>query len=491
MQTILLIEDNPGDVRLIREYLSESSRMRLEVATRLETGLERLASGGIDVVLLDLSLPDSHGFDTFRQVHTRTPHVPIVVLTALDNDAVVAETLREGGQDYLLKTHLDHEILRRAIAYAIERQRVTDELRVANQAKDRFLAVLSHELRTPLTPVLLSVSELLDDPKTPDDFRPALSMIRRQIEIEVRLVDDLLDVTRIAHGKMRLNRETVDAHASIRQCLDDCRGDLDAFQLTVDLSAAAHHVDADPVRLQQVLWNLLKNAAKFTPAGGTIAIRSDNQPGQRVALSVSDNGIGIAPEDLSRIFHAFEQGDAGRGRRFGGLGLGLAISRSVVEAHGGRLVASSDGRDRGATFTMDLATVPEPIAPRPVPVPTPSIRSLKILLVEDQPDILHALTRLLRGRGHFVQPVSRLSEAREAASQGGFDLLLSDIELPDGTGLRLMREMRGVPGIAFSGFGADEDVRKSREAGFAAHLTKPVDVRTLWATIARVSEKFS
>src|SRR5512135_693122 len=277
MQTILLIEDNPGDVRLIREYLSESSRIRLEVAARLETGLERLASGGIDVVLLDLSLPDSHGFDTFRQVHTRTPHVPIVVLTALDNDAVVAETLREGGQDYLLKTHLDHEILRRAITYSIERQRVTDELRDANQAKDRFLSVLSHELRTPLTPVLLSVSELLDDPETPADLLSPLSMIRRQIEIEMRLIDDLLDMTRIAHGKMRLNRETVDAHASIRQCLDVCRGDLDAFKLTVDLSAAEHHVDADPVRLQQVLWNLLKNAAKFTPAGGTIAIRSYNR----------------------------------------------------------------------------------------------------------------------------------------------------------------------------------------------------------------------
>jgi len=505
MITILLIEDNPGDVRLIREYLAEgtSASLALEHAARLATGLERLAAGGIDVVLLDLSLPDSQGFDTFHQAYARSPHVPIIVLTALDDEAVAVETLNAGGQDYLIKTYLNYSTLHRSISYAIERKRAAEELHrakeaaeAANRAKDQFLAVLSHELRTPLTPVLLAVSALLDDPDTDADLLPTLSMIRRQVELEARLIDDLLDVTLIAQGKMRFKRETVDAHASIHQSLDLCRGDLDAgrFQVMVDLSAAAHHVAADPVRLQQVFGNLLKNAIKFTPMGGTIALRSRNQPGPspdrpHLVIEISDSGIGIAPEVLPRIFRAFEQGEAPLRRRFGGLGLGLAISRSVVEAHGGRLSAVSAGQGRGTTLILELATVPEPVAAPPAPDAAPPRRPLKILLVEDNPDTLLTLTRLLSQQRHTVRAVARLSSAREAAAEGGFDLVLSDIQLPDGTGLELMRELvrgRDVPGIAFSGFGSEEDIRQSQAAGFAAHLIKPIDACTLEATIARI-----
>ena len=394
--------------------------------------------------------------------------------------------------DITERKRVEQELSRRAQ----ELHRAKEAAEAANRAKDQFLAVLSHELRTPLTPVLLAVSALLDDPDTDADLLPTFSMIRRQVELEARLIDDLLDVTLIAQGKMRLKRETVDAHASIHQSLNLCRGDLDAgrFQLALDLSAAAHHVAADPVRLQQVFGNLLKNAIKFTPMGGTIALRSRNQPGPgpdgpHLIIEICDSGIGIAPEVLPRIFRAFEQGEAPLRRRFGGLGLGLAISRSVVEAHGGRLSAVSAGQGRGTTLILELATVPEPVAAPPAPDAAPPLRPLKILLVEDNPDTLRTLARLLSQQRHTVRAVARLSSAREAAAEGDFDLVLSDIELPDGTGLELMRELgrgRGVPGIAFSGFGSEEDIRQSQAAGFAAHLIKPIDARTLEATIARI-----
>jgi signal transduction histidine kinase/ActR/RegA family two-component response regulator len=371
-----------------------------------------------------------------------------------------------------------------------------EEAEAANRAKDQFLAVLSHELRTPLTPVLLTVSALQDTPTTAPDLLPTLAVIRHHVELEARLIDDLLDVNLINRGKMRLNREIVDAHASIHQILGLCRGEIEAgqLQLVLDLSAAEHHIDADPVRFQQALWNLLKNAIKFTPGGGTIALRSRNQPGpgsagQHLIIEVSDTGLGIEQELLSKIFSPFEQGDTTRTRRFGGLGLGLTISRSVVEAHGGRLSATSAGKGRGATFTIELATVPAPVAEPTALGGAPAHGPLKILLVEDNQAILRSLAFILSQHRHTVRAVAGLSSALEAATEEDFDLVLSDIELPDGTGLELMRELgggRAVPGIAFSGFSSEEDIRLSRAAGFAAHLTKPIDIHTLEATIARV-----
>ncbi len=455
------------------------------------------------MVLLDLSLSDSQGFDTFHRVHGQSPEVPIIVLAALDDEEIALETLHAGGQDYLIKGHWDFSILYRSIRHAVERKweaeklrRVSNAAEAANRVKDQFLAVVSHELRTPLTPVLLTVSALLEDPKTDADLLPTLAMIRNQVELEARLIDNLLDVTLSARGEIRLNRETLDAHASIHQSLNLCRGAIKAgrHRIVLDLSAAAHHVAGDPVRLQQVFWNLLMNAIKFTPSDGTIALCSRNQPGpspdgQHLIIEVSDSGIGIAPEVLPRIFQIFEQGENTLSRRFEGLGLGLTISRAVVEAHGGRLSGASAGKDRGATFTLELPTVPTPVAKPAVPDAAPPLRPLKILLVEDNQVTLRTLTWILSQHGHTVRSVARLSSAREAAADEDFDLVLSDVELPDGTGLELMRDLgngRAVPGISFSGFGSEEDIQQSQAAGFAAHLTKPIDIRTLESTIARV-----
>ncbi len=380
-----------------------------------------------------------------------------------------------------------------------------DAAEAASRAKDDFLAVLSHELRTPLTPILAEVSARLDDPETPPSLRPLLEMTQRNVGLEARLIGDLLDITKIDRGKLSLDREVADAHALVAQALDICRADVLAgdLRLELDLAASEHFADADPARLQQIAWNLIKNAIKFTPPGGRITIRTrnvqagddgdgDGVPGRpRWALEVSDSGIGIEPDALPRIFVPMEQGDPRITRRFGGLGLGLAISRSLAEAHGGTLRAASEGRGLGATFTLELPTVPRPSVAAPEPAnghpEAEAPPGLRILLVEDNADTLHVLRRLLASRGHRVTTATDVASALEAAGPGPIDLLISDIGLPDGTGLDLMQRLRetvgDVRGIALTGFGTDLDQHRSRQAGFVAHLTKPVDFAKLQSTI--------
>ncbi|AGA30469.1 hybrid sensor histidine kinase/response regulator [Singulisphaera acidiphila] len=372
----------------------------------------------------------------------------------------------------------------------------------ASRAKDQFLAMLSHELRTPLTPVLLMATAMLEEPDIPAEIRTMLELTRRNVQLEARLIDDLLDITRISRGKLDLNRENVNAHALIQQALEICRDDIRAneLQLSLELAAGEHHVDGDPARLQQVFWNLIKNAVKFTPRGGSLTIRSfhadpfPNTTAARFIVEVSDTGIGIEPHTLPKIFDAFEQGDSATRRRFGGLGLGLAISRSVVTAHGGRLSAFSAGKDQGANFTLELATVPA-LAPV-TQAPAPSLRTgsthrpLKILLVEDNKETLRYLSWILAQHQHKVYTADCMWGALEVAQEDTFDLVISDIELPDGSGLELMQRLGGgleFPGIALSGFGSEDDVQMSKAAGFSEHLTKPVDFLKLEETIYNVT----
>jgi CheY-like chemotaxis protein len=346
-------------------------------------------------------------------------------------------------------------------------------------------------------PVLVSVSALLEDPETPASVRPTLELARRNVELEARLIDDLLDVTRITQGKLRLDREPVDAHDLVLRALEICRDEIAAkdLRLEVELSAGARHVQGDPARLQQILWNLIKNAAKFTPPGGSVAVRSlDGDGDGRLAIVVSDTGIGIDPEVIPRVFDAFEQGDPTVTRRFGGLGLGLAISRSLAEGHGGSIVVESAGRGRGSTFRLTLPTTEAPVSPAAVPRPeVPAAFSsppLRILLVEDNLDGLRVMARLLGRRGHLVRTSASFEEALREGQSDLFDLVISDIGLPDGSGLDLMRRLGSriaLGGIALSGYGMEEDIRRSGQAGFVAHLTKPVDFARLEAAIRRVA----
>ena len=243
-----------------------------------------------------------------------------------------------------------------------EQKRAAVALSEATRAKDEFLAVLSHELRTPLTPVLMAVTALLDDRQTSRSVRPTLKMIRDNVRLEARLIDDLLDVSRIARGQMEYRFETVDVHALIERTLDLCQGQIErkSHHLAIELAAIEHHVHGDPVRLQQVIWNLLINAVKYTPEGGRIGIRTLSLGAGRLAVEVADNGIGIDPEHLPHLFDAFERGNGAAVFHTGGLGLGLTISRSIVAAHGGTLEGASEGRNRGAIFTLELATAIAP-----------------------------------------------------------------------------------------------------------------------------------
>lgn len=381
---------------------------------------------------------------------------------------------------------------RRRAEAAIEEQRATVE--AANRTKDNFLAMLSHELRTPLTPVLAALDTLRTEPQPAADVDATLAMMRRNIELESQLIDDLLDLTRISKDKLHLEFEPVDAHQAVRNVLEMCAAEVHAkkLQVQLDFRATDFRVMADPAKFQQIIWNLVKNAIKFTGENGAITISSENHLPHILTLAVGDTGIGIEPEIMERIFNPFEQGERSFQRRFGGLGLGLTISKSLAQAHGASLIAKSEGTGRGATFllTMKTAELDEAAAkPRALEPQTPPT-GLRILLVDDHPDTCAALAKLLKLRGHSVVAANNMREAMEVAAAGDpFDLLISDVGLPDGNGMdlvRYLRTQRPIRGIAISGFGMDADISKSLEAGFGEHLVKPVKLEKLEAAIARV-----
>jgi signal transduction histidine kinase/ActR/RegA family two-component response regulator len=388
----------------------------------------------------------------------------------------------------------------------LREQAARAEAEATNIAKDRFLATLSHELRTPLTPVLATVTAMLSDPDTPESFHSVLEMIRRNVVIEARLIDDLLDLARIRRGSLLFQREVIDAHQLVHNVIDICHADLRhaKLELEIELLARHHHVEGDPIRMQQSLWNLIKNAIKFTPAHGRLIVRSRNAgenshaPGTPdLVIEISDTGIGIDPSVLPRVFDVMEQGGISRTRRFGGLGLGLTISRSIVEHHGGRISAHSPGAGQGATFTIEIPTASAPAGTSRDRVPSPSqsslalpvTRPLRILLVEDNRDTLNYLSRLLSLRGHHVHTAADMTSALQVASEAELHVIISDIELPDGSGLELMWALRthsNIPAIALSGFGSAADIEQSHSAGFAIHLTKPVDFRRLEQSIQQL-----
>ena len=378
------------------------------------------------------------------------------------------------------------------------------EAEEANRAKDRFLAVLSHELRTPLNPILLAASSMLDGTAPAEEIAPVMEMIRHNVNLQARLIDDLLDVMRIVQGKMPLHWGVADCHAIIRHAIQVCQSEVHGGQVRLDLvlEAKAHHVNADSARLQQVFWNLIKNAVKFSPQGGSLSIRtSDRGEGDdlRLVVEVTDTGIGIDPEILPTIFDPFQQGELSITRRFGGLGLGLAICKGVVEAHGGTIEAASPGAGRGTTFRVTLKSLPGREPAEGNTPPSRSTRSndrpasdpLMILVVEDEDATRRLMGRLLRAQGHAVTMASTISEGTNQAAAAPFDLVISDIGLPDGSGLDLMRRIVALKGpiaaIALTGYGMEEDIVRSREAGFTAHMTKPIDFTKLEALIRQIA----
>jgi len=375
-------------------------------------------------------------------------------------------------------------LLKQSQSLAAELQKTNLELEEkarSNLAKDQFLAMLSHELRTPLTPVLASVLALESEPELPKDIHESLQMIRRNVQLEARLIDDLLDLTRIDRGKVQLNFEVVDAHTLLQNALEICQAEIDRKHLarSLNLGASKVHMRADSARLQQIFWNLINNAVKFTQPNGRIIISTSNDSSGQLRVEIADTGLGIEPEALPKIFDAFKQGRT----QLGGLGLGLAISKTLVEAHKGTITAQSAGRNKGATFTLVFPTCEKAetqIAPAVSPI-LPERQPMRILLVEDHEDTNRSLTNLLRRRGYHVQSALNFQSALDLSANEEFDVLISDLALPDGSGIDLIHKLSSKPlvRIALTGFGMEDDIRKSYEAGFQHHLVKPIDLNKL------------
>jgi len=579
---ILLVDDRPENLLSIEAALEHigptgggaglvmsqpTVRLDLVRASSGPEALRKLLLYDFAVILLDVQMPGMDGYETASLIRQRgkSQATPIIFLTAINtSEANVFQGYSLGAVDYLFKP-FDPKILGAKVSVFIdlyrkqqENKRMADELRVlnedleqrvadrtielsetntallqakelaehANHAKDQFLAVLSHELRTPLTPVIAIVQVLLEDPKVTTETKSWVETIGRNVQLEARLIDDLLDLTRITNGKLQLHLGPVEIHTVIRETVAICSEDIRAKQLgiTFELNARNTHVRADPARLQQVLWNLIKNAVKFTPQGKSITIRTENThpdappPNEVDSLrcQVIDTGIGIPEEHLRRVFNAFDQGGELITKQFGGLGLGLAISKALVEQQGGSITAQSDGVQRGATFTIEFPCFAgealsevhnqEPVAEHAfMEVDNRSDRSdptdqttqigipgnipSRLLLVEDNNDTSHALQVLLERKGFTVIVGRSVQSALDIAKTYPYELVISDIGLPDGDGLELIRKLKAIrsaPGIAISGFGRDEDIRRSLAAGFSAHLVKPVSFDQLYDVLQQL-----
>jgi PAS domain S-box-containing protein len=362
--------------------------------------------------------------------------------------------------------------------------------RTSNEAKDRFLAMLSHELRTPLTPALFAASRLLEE-DMPEWSHKLGAVIKRNIEMEARLIDDLLDVTRITRGRLEMSIELLDAHRIVLEAIEACRrdGESKKLRLGVLLNAGSHFVQGDARRLHQVFCNLLMNAIKFTDSG-SIEIRTVNDESGSLRISITDTGVGMDPDNIGDLFTPFEHTDAKTSR--GGLGLGLAICKGIVEAHHGRIWATSAGQGQGSVFEVELPAVPQ------VPAGSPDIgrdrhtrdrrhTRARILLVEDDQDTVTTLTTLLTEEGHEVGVAHSLHDALRLA-RGRWDVVISDLGLPDGSGLELARQFKDAKHkprlIALSGFGSLKDRSASRDAGFKHHLVKPIEFEKLRRLLA-------
>jgi signal transduction histidine kinase len=518
---VLVVDDDVGTLSAVEAALS---RLDCKVV-RAPTGgaaLRYLLEADVTLILLDVQLPDMDGFEVARMVRSRrrSEHIPIIFVTAYSReDADVRRAYGLGAVDFLFKpvvletlvakvsvfvdlAHRTREVQDqaerlRAFELREERRRLleerrrweTEQLRGESRRKDLFLAMLAHELRNPLAPLVtgLELMELIG--LADEQLEGTRRSMARQVRHLTRLVDDLLDISRISTGKINLEIEPVDLRPIIAQAVESVRAELDerGHALTVDSADEPLFVSGDPVRLTQVVVNLLSNAARYTDPGGAIRI-STTRDGEQAIVRVADNGRGIDPAVADRIFDMFMQAEAG-GQ---GLGLGLTLVNRIVELHGGAIEVRSDGPGRGAEFVVRLPGC-EPVAvaaERSSPPPTAeSEPSLRILVADDDPDIRETIAILLEQWGHRVKLAKDGVEAVEQALAQPFDVALVDLGMPRLDGYGVARRLRAELGaaaprlIAMTGFGTSRDRARTREAGFDRHLTKPADARQLKAAL--------
>jgi signal transduction histidine kinase len=521
---ILLIDDNPDDRALARRVLerdlpSVETREIFDAAT-LDKALEEEP---FDLVVTDYRLRWSDGLEVLRRVKEKDADCPVIMFTGTGTEEVAVEAMKSGLDDYIVKSPQHYGRLplavRSALAHAQQRrytaslesrlQALLDRERTARAAaeaaslmKDEFLATLSHELRTPLNAIVGWTSLLRSGTLAGERLQRAVETIERNAYAQARLIDDLLDVSAIVSGKMNLEVRPADLAKVAEAALDGVRPAAEAkgIRLQVALDPDAGPVPGDAARLQQVVWNLLSNAVKFTPVGGRV--RADlERRGGHVRLSVQDSGVGIEPDFLPHVFEPFRQAEGGTTRAQGGLGLGLAIVRRLVEMHGGSVRAESDGPGQGATFVVELPVLAGEPERRAHAADGPSagegngspdLSGLRVLVVDDEVDSRDLMAVALEESGAEVMAVESAVRARGAFTGFRPDVLVSDIAMAEEDGYDLIRWIRdlppdrggAVPAAAVTAYARSEDRRRALLAGYNMHLAKPFDPGELLAVVA-------
>ncbi|HVF58161.1 MAG TPA: response regulator [Pyrinomonadaceae bacterium] len=522
---LLVVDDEENIVLTIGEVLRREG-YEVDVAFSGTGAGALVRETEYDLVLTDFHMADGDGLSVLREIQTYSPLTIAIILTGFASVENAILALRHGAYDYLVKPciieelkhtvrrglehrrlilaerearrsleELNQELEHRVEERTAELQRLNEDLVEANRAKDIFLATLSHELRTPLTPVLGWVNLLRSGGVALDAslMKQGLDAIERNAKLQARLVDDLLDISRIVSGKLRIEWEPVNLCAVAEAAIETMRESAvtRGIELRSEMPDCPLVVQGAPVRLQQIALNLLSNAVKFTPDKGSVTLRAFREGGE-AHLVIEDTGQGIAPEFLPHVFDRFRQADGTTTRAHGGLGLGLAIVRALADLHNGRVSAESDGPNKGArfTFTMPCATTRgaegEAAGASPEELPP-------VLIVEDSPETLELLQMLFARRGYFVMGANSAAEALRRAAEMTPGVIISDVGLPDVDGNELLAQLRRLPGvesvpaIALSGYTTDEDRDRALAAGFTVHFAKPVDPDKLLETVRQLT----
>jgi signal transduction histidine kinase len=532
---VLFVDDDEGLLHLASRALT---RAGFRVGTAASPGDARsaLAAQRPEVIVVDYSLGTAEsGLDFLRTLRASGIALPAILCTGFADEARVIEALRSGVADVVPKSdgYLDYlpEAIERVLRdtrverelaeaqrlsereahfrmLAEERERLLASERAAraeaeraSRVKDEFVATLSHELRTPLNAIVGWTQILMRDTSEPERVRKGLEVIERNARAQAQMIDDLLDLSRIMAGKLRLALERLDLEDIVEYVIRSVQPAADAKEIAITpILEAGGPIQGDPARLQQVVWNLLSNAIKFTGARGAVQVWLRRVEGE-VELTVSDTGQGIQPEFIEHVFERFRQQDTGAARRHGGLGLGLSITKQLVELHGGRIDAASDGEGRGATFTVRLPTAnvePVRVADVRAPLETPpTLAGLRVLIVEDEPDARELVERLLQERGAQTTAVGSAAEALAAYEAAPPDVVVSDIGMPGEDGYAFIRKLRALelalglgrttPAAALTAFARREDRRRALLAGFQTHIAKPVDPLELVVVVASLA----
>ena len=514
---ILLVDDDEVDrMAVVRALRSAGLDATLREVGSVGAAVTALGESAFDCVLLDYRLPGGDGLDVLRTVKLDELGTPVIILTGHGDEQTAVEFMKAGASDYLPKSALSADRLAQSLRYVTERHRLEqerDELLVreqqaraeaeqANAAKDLFLATLSHELRTPLNAMLGWARMLRDRSLDRQRVAHGLAVIERNANVQLQLINDLLDVSRSISGKLELQLDSVDPVKICEAALDAVRQDIETKQIVIHktVDADAGLISADAARLQQVIWNLLTNAIKFSPVGGLIKLRL-RRKASNLEIVVTDNGRGISPDFLPRLFDRYSQAKAADHRSHGGLGLGLAIVRNLVELHGGTVHADSAGEGLGASFTVILPAVAAirgaDAADRPAATPKLTVRldGIRVLFIDDSPDARDLVATMLSDRGASVRTCESTDAALRALRRERPDVLISDIEMPGGDGFEMIRAVRlrdedteaPIPAIALTGATRPEDRIRMLATGFQLHVPKPVDPEELVAAVATLA----